>query len=303
MRFYPLQQRPQGALRASGFTLIELLVVISIIALLVGILLPALGKARGTAKTSACLSNVRQVGIASQAYVADNKDYYVLFSYVLNYQPYLSNSLSSGALPNGGTVPTDQRYLWTNKLVEDGFLPGMTAYICPTLETTNDDFMDAMTASVHPQWKRDTGDWYKVHYGMNLYMGTMLPGGNGSGINPLAYPDLAVRSPSASIIRNPSETIYFADSKNRAMETGSPAYGNTFGYSAGETAGIAYLYPGAESSPTRSYGHADARHNSAINVAFADGHAESMQVDDPDYIWGPDELTDHIVADNMWDRD
>ena len=59
---------------AGAFTLIELLVVISIIALLIGILLPALGAARSAARESACLSNIRQLGIAMHTYATDHKD-------------------------------------------------------------------------------------------------------------------------------------------------------------------------------------------------------------------------------------
>ena len=72
MNLMPLA-RSRGRL---AFTLIELLVVISIIALLIGILLPALAAARNTARGAACLSNIRQLGIASTTYSVDNKDYW-----------------------------------------------------------------------------------------------------------------------------------------------------------------------------------------------------------------------------------
>lgn len=72
---------------ATAFTLVELLVVIGIIALLMGILLPALGTARENARTVACLSNLRQLSVAASIYCTGNGGYYPVAYWVESKPP------------------------------------------------------------------------------------------------------------------------------------------------------------------------------------------------------------------------
>ena len=86
---------------ARAFTLVELLVVIAIIALLAALLLPAMSRAKESARAAVCLSNLHQVGVALQIYVSENN----------NKRPVMRDVVPDPAVVATNTFPTLEKAL------------------------------------------------------------------------------------------------------------------------------------------------------------------------------------------------
>ena len=108
----------------SGFTLVELLVVIGIIAVLIGLLLPALQRARESARTTQCASRLREIGTALRIYSITFKDY----------TPTWSNWHTYGG---DGTGDDNPGLAWTEMLEPFFTRPSTDAYLCPAFPEDN----------------------------------------------------------------------------------------------------------------------------------------------------------------------
>jgi prepilin-type N-terminal cleavage/methylation domain-containing protein/prepilin-type processing-associated H-X9-DG protein len=121
--------------RSNGFTLVELLVVISIIALLVSIMLPALGKARRHAAALLCSNNLRQVGVYANMYSMDNKEYVLPDSF---------HRVAPGKFDFGPGTGNHHSNTYHKALSKLGYTPALvetmksTDLVCPTELFPND---------------------------------------------------------------------------------------------------------------------------------------------------------------------
>ncbi len=255
-----------------AFTLVELLVVISVIAVLMGILLPALSGARKSARSLVCLANVKRLALAGVMYAQTNgafpphrmkrRNFSDPYNFVNKYgrdrprwQWFFDQGVGPVIDPSGwvkrqGDIFTDgDTLMMTNEY-----------FICPEFR--------------HPQYS--VHDIRNGSYGYNYqYLG-----------NARDRPDLGQfqNFPVAeSSIERPAMTIVVGDGRGSGYPHGPHSYKLDPPKIALSTGAI---YFGNWKEPTIEQQHcpAEDRHNRKVNVSFLDGHAKSMTLDDLGYV-------------------
>jgi len=185
--------------RRTAFTLIELLVVISIIALLISLLLPALRTAREAGRSTQCLSGLRQIGLAVVLYQNDHGDFFP-------------------AIETGTTTGVDLKF-WPGRLWEAKYLSDPRVYVCPSADELSTRWLD----EPRPTSALDT-DWRNIHYAANyqhIY---------GNGFSSI-YPDRAAgtRYPiQVTRIVDTAKTISMLDAQHGSSPTFSWFYINSY---------------------------------------------------------------------------
>jgi prepilin-type N-terminal cleavage/methylation domain-containing protein/prepilin-type processing-associated H-X9-DG protein len=232
-----------------GFTLIELLVVIAIIAILAAILFPVFAQAREKARATQCLSNLKQIGVATRMYSQD-------------YDEVLVPCYLYSSHPASGTLPTGTPYLqWFDDLLQP-YVKNSRVFVCPDWSAVytygRTAFPPGEGAGLQNlRWSYGGNNWHWWPNGEKAnpdLLGVM-------GVN---RPGLSINGSEASVVA-PSETIYIMDSAGRELwnPQAHDYCNNGNGYEKPTT------YQGF---PLRGQVHF--RHSDGFNAVFVDGHAK-----------------------------
>ncbi len=243
-----------------AFTLIELLVVISIIALLIAILLPALSRAVETAKDASCRSNLRQLGIAEASFAGDNKGRFPQSDqWVWN----------SGTGPNGEpSFPRIDPTLTT--ATEAGTLFPYTLdnalYLCPVAA----DMMPSRSESYLGAWK---GSKLVRSYSMNWNIGRKIFETS----EKLETLD-DIGQPSHMEVVCEENTFPVLGLNTHPMQDSTMIARNVYKTTDGDSFATFHGRIGGNkttlSFTSRNLGASDAMASGGSNVSFADGHVE-----------------------------